>query len=128
MANEGYPERTQEPMEDEELLAESQSGEFGAGEEDVLAENLQTDVSDVGMRGGRATIGRSESIEERLESGKLSAGTPTDDVMQERGAAQPDELEEGELDVEEEERFEYLDPGIERYGLDVGEEQIPPGV
>ena len=122
MANEGYPERTQEPLEDEGLLAESQSGEFGAREEDVLAENLQTDVSDVAERGGRATIGGSE--EERRES----AGMPTDDVMQERGASQPGHLEEGELDVEEERMSEYLDPGIERYGLDVGEEQIPPGI
>ncbi len=124
MANEGYPERTQEPMEDEGLLAESQSGAFGTGEEDVLAENLQTDVSDVAARGGRAAVGRSQSVEERLER----AGMPTDDVVQGRSAPQPDDLEEGEMDVEEEERFEYLDPGIERYGLDVGEEEIPPGV
>jgi hypothetical protein len=122
MANEGYPERTQEPLEDEGLLAESQSGEFGAGEEDVLAENLQTDVSDVAERGGRATVGRSQSVEERLES----AGMPTDNVVQGRGT-QPGNLEEDELDVEEEEMSEYLDPEIERYGLDMGEEQIPGG-
>jgi hypothetical protein len=51
---------------------------------------------------------------------------PTDNVVQGRGT-QPGNLEEDELDVEEEEMSEYLDPEIERYGLDMGEEQIPGG-
>ena len=85
MANQGYPQNDQEQMDDQGALTNRQTAGFGPGNEDTLGENMQTDVSDVGAQGGRATTGRSEAGEHGLGMAGQDALGGQDTGMNEPG-------------------------------------------
>lgn len=121
MENQGYPESDQDSLNDQGALANRQSAGFEPGNRDVLGENLQTDVSDVGARGGRATIGRTDAIEHGLGMAGQEAQRPGTGARQTRSDLPPGSYEASdELEESGGEMGGYVDQGIEQVGEDMG--------
>jgi hypothetical protein len=110
------PSRRKEPdVEEQRISPEKQQ------EEDVLGENLQVDVSDVGARGGRATIGESDIAEYGRETARRiarrAARNPDTGTPQPSSRFPPDTSYAGADELEEPagEMGGYIDEGIEQY-------------